>query len=435
MKKIHIFLTIFISLFVFSQKTKTNVVPLSKPNGYVINIKTNKIEGKTIKLSIYNGNYKQTHRIDSVTVKNNAETVSFKQKQKIISAIYQIAITGKSGKSDIFIDNGDTIDFTLNGESAENITTNHPLNKTFLEFQKMPVSEQKNIVLTKLQSKFPQNIALKYFTFFELRKSLKKSAETDGITFRKNLLKDIDFNNKTIQLLPNVYSFLNNYFSALPINNENYKSGVDLLLANQNCENINFKFYVDWIYRNLELHQSQNINETAQYVFNQYVNNKTCIEKQKPFYDAMLKKLSSFTKLPVGSTLPDFEAKKINDDIFKFSDFKLEKVNIVMFYDPSCEHCKTEVPKVGKEIEELEKETNLKVGKLAILNGNSSLWKDFVEKNNIKNWENVTYKNGDAKTQENLDAYSNPKFYILNKEGKIIMKNYGYSFIRTQLLK
>lgn len=50
-------------------------------------------------------------------------------------------------------------------------------------------------------------------------------------------------------------------------------------------------------------------------------------------------------------------------------------------------------------------------------------WKDFVDKNNLKDWENVTYKDGDTKTQENLDAFANPKYYILDKEGKIILKN------------
>ena len=72
---------------------------------------------------------------------------------------------------------------------------------------------------------------------------------------------------------------------------------------------------------------------------------------------------------------------------------------------------------------------------MAVLNGNPSLWKDFVDKNNLKDWENVTYKDGDTKTKENLDAFANPKYYILDKEGKIILKTYGYSFVRSQLLK
>lgn len=435
MKKILSFLTIFTSVFLFSQKPTVKTQPTTKSDGYTINIKTENLAGEKIKLSIYSGNYKKVFRLDSITIKSNSETISFKQKQRIISVIYQIVISGKPEKCDILVSNGNVLNFALNGDNASGLTTNDVLNKSFIEYQKMPISEQKNIALKALQAKFPQNNTLKIFTLFELRKSLKKTNDEDGVAFRKSLLKGIDLNDKAVQLMPNAYAFLNNFFSAMPIDNENYKSGVDILLANQNCNNNNFKFYVDWIFKNLELHQTQNINDAAQYVFNQYINNKTCIDKQKTFYDATFKKLSSFTKLPVGTVLPEFEMKKMNGDTYRFSDFKKEKVNIVMFYDPLCEHCQTEVPKITKEIEELEKETNQKVGKLAVLNGNSSLWKDFVDKNNLKDWENVTYKDGDTKTQENLDAFSNPKFYILDKNGKIILKTYGYSFVRSQLLK
>lgn len=435
MKKFVFFLTILTSIFLFSQNSATKIVPSTKSDGYIINIKTQNLAGKTIKLSIYSGSYKQAYRIDSVKVKTNSETISFKQKQKIIPVIYQMAISGNPAKSDILVSNGIVLNFALNTDNANELTTNDALNKSFLEYQKMPASEQKNTALKTLQAKFPQNEALKIFTLFELRKTLKKPNNIDGATFRKSLLNGVNLNDKAIQLMPNAYAFLNNFFSALPIDNENYKSGVDLLLNKQNCESPNFKFYVEWIFKNLELHQTQNINDTAQYVFNQYVNTKSCVELQNSFYNSTFKKLSSFTKLPVGAVLPEFEMKKINGETYRFSDFKNEKVNIVMFYDPLCEHCQTEVPKLTKEIEELEKETNQKIGKLAILNGSSTLWKDFVDKNNLKDWVNVTYKEGDTKTQENLDAFANPKFYILDKNGKIILKTYGYSFVRSQLLK
>lgn len=435
MKKFLFFLTILTSIFLFSQNSATKIVPSTKSDGYIINVKTQNLAGKTIKLSIYSGSYKQAYRIDSVKVKTNSETISFKQKQKIIPVIYQMAISGNPAKSDILVSNGIVLNFALNTDNANELTTNDALNKSFLEYQKMPASEQKNTALKTLQAKFPQNEALKIFTLFELRKTLKKPNNIDGATFRKSLLNGVNLNDKAIQLMPNAYAFLNNFFSALPIDNGNYKSGVDLLLNKQNCESPNFKFYVEWIFKNLELHQTQNINDTAQYVFNQYVNTKSCVELQNSFYNSTFKKLSSFTKLPVGAVLPEFEMKKINGETYRFSDFKNEKVNIVMFYDPLCEHCQTEVPKLTKEIEELEKETNLKIGKLAILNGSSTLWKDFVDKNNLKDWVNVTYKEGDTKTQENLDAFANPKFYILDKNGKIILKTYGYSFVRNQLLK
>lgn len=434
MKQVLTFLIILSVVFLYSQKSRVHNLP-KKNDGYSINIKTENLAGKTIKLSIYNGSYKQTYKIDSIIVKTNKENITFKQKQRIIPLIYQIAISGRPEKTDIFVNNGTVLNFVLNADNASQLTANDILNNAFINYQKLPISEEKNIELKKIQSKFPQNEALKIFTLLELRKTFKKPNNVSGLVFRKNLLNDLDLNNKAIQLMPNSYTFLNNFFSALPIDNVNYKAGVDLLLDNQNCNNNNFKFYVEWIFKNLELHQVQNMNETAQYVFNKYVNNKTCVDKQKTFYDFTFNKLSSFTKLPIGSDMPEFEMKKMNNSFFKFSDFKKEKVNVIMFYDPLCEICQKDVPKITKEIEDLEKETNQKIGKIAVLNGNNTLWKGFLEKNNLMNWENVTYKDGDFKTQEYLDAFSNPKYYIIDQNGKIMIKNYSYSFLRNQILK
>ena len=140
MKKILFFLTIFTSVFLFSQKPTVKTQPTTKSDGYTINIKTENLAGKTIKLSIYSGNYKQSYKIDSIKIKTDAETISFKQKQRIIPVIYQMAISGKPAKSDILVSNGNILNFALNGDNANDLTTNDVLNKSFIEYQKMPVS-------------------------------------------------------------------------------------------------------------------------------------------------------------------------------------------------------------------------------------------------------------------------------------------------------
>lgn len=431
----NIFKLILFLCFGFStSQQKTTMKPkMMSQNGYLINVKTKNIAGKTVKISIYNGNYKKVYKIDSAVVKNNEETVILAQKQKILSAIYQISISGKPQKADVLINNGDKITFSVDGDNVENISTENTINKSFLDYQKMPNSSDKILFLQDLQKKYPNHIALQYFTIFELRKSIKKTENITDLNFKKELLKGINLNDKTISLLPNSYTFLNHFFSSGAFGIDNYKSGVDLLLANQSCQNNNFKFYVEWIYKNLELYQTQDISELAQYIFNTYVNNKSCIENQKKFYEEVLHKSSRFVKLPVGSILPDFEAKNINEQDFKFSEFNKEKINILMFYDPNCEHCKTEVPKVASEIIQLEKEAGTKIGKIAILNINSqsNQWKDFVKNNNLDNWTNVTYK--DSNTQKKLDAFENPKFYITDKDGKIIYKLYNLSFLKSKI--
>lgn len=415
----------------FSQQ-KVMIKPVNNVSGYEISIKTENLQEKTIKMSIYSGNYKTVYRIDSVTVKNNSETVFFRQKKNVISAIYQLAISGKSQKRDILVNNGDKINFKLNEIDIEKLQTENALNKSFFEYQKMNIGEEKNQFLVNLQKKYPKLNALKIFTLFETRKSLKIAPNQSVNDFRNQLLKDIDVNDKAIALMPNSYSFLNTYFTSGEINSENYKAGIDSFFKNQKCENNNFKFYVNWIFRNVELLQTKNINDVPDYFFNKYINNKTCIEKDKNFYDASLKKVQTYTKNPVGSTLQNFELQTIDNKEFSLNNFVKEKINLIVFYDPSCEHCKVEIPKITQEISNLEQEKNIKIGKIAVLNTFSKAdWKDFIEKSKLETWTNITYKDGDTKTQAQLDVYSNPSYFIIDEKGKILLKVYSLSFIRN----
>lgn len=436
MKKIFRLLMILSFGMYFSQQ-KTTIKPVVNPLvGYELSIKTENLEGKTIKLSIYSGNYKTVYKIDSAKISKNAENVIFKQKQNVISSIYQLSITGKPHKTDVFVGNGDKINFKLTNENIETISTENLLNKAFFEYQKKQNGEEKTAFLNNLQKKYPQNKALKIFNLFEVRRTAKLANNQSLADFRNLMLKDLDANDKAISLMPNAYSFLNNFFTSGEINSENYKAGIDLFFKNQTCTNNNFKFYTNWIFKNIELLQTRNINDVPDYFFNKYINNNTCITKTKDFYDASLKKSQSYSKNPVGSNLTNFEMQTIEGKPFIFSDFPKEKVNLVVFYDPLCSHCITEIPKITQEISDLEKETQLKVGKIAVLNVLiKNNWEDFVNKNKLEGWTNVTYKDGDTKTQEKLDVFSNPNYFILDKNGKILLKTYNLSVIKSYLIQ
>ena len=116
--------------------------------------------------------------------------------------------------------------------------------KDFFEYQKKQNGEEKTAFLVNLQKKYPQNKALKIFSLFEVRKTTKLTNNQTLADFRNLMLKDIDVDDKAISLMPNAYSFLNNFFTSGEINSENYKAGIDLFFKNQTCTNNNFKFFI-----------------------------------------------------------------------------------------------------------------------------------------------------------------------------------------------
>lgn len=92
---------------------------------------------------------------------------------------------------------------------------------------------------------------------------------------------------------------------------------------------------------------------------------------------------------------------------------------IVYMYDPKCDHCREETPKLRKFYQEWKD----KVEVFAIaLQTNDQEWKEFLEKYAIKDWTNV-YDPTNRSIYAKYWVDITPEMYVLNKERKIIGKN------------
>ena len=53
---------------------------------------------------------------------------------------------------------------------------------------------------------------------------------------------------------------------------------------------------------------------------------------------------------------------------------------VLIFFDPSCEHCKVELPKMDSVIRAIATKTHLNIGKFAVCNdgvANDKIWKEL----------------------------------------------------------
>jgi hypothetical protein len=70
-----------------------------------------------------------------------------------------------------------------------------------------------------------------------------------------------------------------------------------------------------------------------------------------------------------------------NQNLHQFA--KKFNYTVIVFFDPNCDHCKTEVPKMDSTIVLLEKQLLVKIGKYAVCNAPASSkndWIDFINK-------------------------------------------------------
>ena len=105
---------------------------------------------------------------------------------------------------------------------------------------------------------------------------------------------------------------------------------------------------------------------------------------------------------------------------------------ILIFYEPSCGHCKKVIPKLY-DIYEKYKGKNVKVFAL-YTQGKKEEWTEFIEEKKL-DWINVYDPYYISNFRDLYDIYSTPVIYMLDKDKKIVAKRLAIEDIEDFLSK
>ena len=105
----------------------------------------------------------------------------------------------------------------------------------------------------------------------------------------------------------------------------------------------------------------------------------------------------------------------------------------VAFWDPTCSHCKVEIPRVDSFYKAIWSKLNVKVLSVNINFKELTAWKTFIKENKLAGWMhayqteadlNKEIQQGKPTTIRQLyDVFKTPTFYLLDANKKIIAKN------------
>ena len=106
---------------------------------------------------------------------------------------------------------------------------------------------------------------------------------------------------------------------------------------------------------------------------------------------------------------------------------------LVAFWDPTCGHCKVEIPKLDSIYKASWKALNVKVLSVNINPKEITAWKSFIKEHQLEDWQhgyqteddlNKEIREGRPTTIRQLyDVFKTPTFYLLDKDKKIVAKN------------
>jgi thiol-disulfide isomerase/thioredoxin len=99
---------------------------------------------------------------------------------------------------------------------------------------------------------------------------------------------------------------------------------------------------------------------------------------------------------------------------------------VLVFWEPTCSHCKKAIPKLHTIYKNELKDQNVKVLAVCTQFGEDGKekWVDFVNNHQLYDWINA-WNPYDYKYKVVYDIRSTPQIYVLNKDKEIIGKKLG----------
>jgi hypothetical protein len=405
---------------------------------------------------------------DTIRFKNG--TASIKNAKSVIGGIYFLYFPATKQKISFVAKNQDNIILNIDGNDyIQNTTINGVENQYFLKYQQLEKS------LAHFDSTYAKEIASGR-KFGQIQKAAYFKVKTDSLTaFRSNVLKKLkpndvlyihfdalnkldasvpnkknyearksfinqfDLNTPRLFFTPNIKNILVEYFSYYPLQADSMIKGVDTVMSKVMCTNKAYSFVFDYVAKLMKNREIQNNTEGYTYFIKKYVKEGKCAFLEPKQKDQLLQELAQLQTQQLKDTcvniiMPD--TADVKRDLHQFA--KNYNYTVVIFFDPNCDHCKTEVPKMDSTINLLEQQLLVKIGKFAICNAPGSSkndWIDFINKHHLVNNYTHVLLGNDLPVRKAYDAFTNPLFYLIDRDAILLAKKTSPNNLRKELVK
>jgi len=153
----------------------------------------------------------------------------------------------------------------------------------------------------------------------------------------------------------------------------------------------------------------------------------------KMYNQSIKQRLQNLKKVVAGNQFYDFELKDTNGKPRKLSEtVSSSKLTLLIFYSPTCGHCKEKVPEMIPVWEKY-KNKGLKIY-AAGHDAKDEEWKKFITNNASPEWVHVFQPENEPKASD-LYIAETPSFILIDSEGKIVSRIGDLDFVKKEIEK
>lgn len=266
-------------------------------------------------------------------------------------------------------------------------------------------------------------LAMHFKTMDALDNYLPQRSRPD---LRAAFIEQFDLNTPRLLFTPHIHDILNEYLSAFPLISDSLQTGIKNVMKTINCTSKAREYILDYF---ITIMNNRNIQNNTKGIIDlideQIIQSKCKLnnEKKEINYMTLYQKTKELNAHDTALNMELPDTAKTNISLFMFA--KEFDYTVIMFYAPTCEHCKIELPLMDSTISDMEKRYNVKIGRYAVCNesGVSDIvWKNFIYSNHLTTKFVHVMMSTDQKIRTFYDAYSTPQFFLIDKNHKLVAK-------------
>ena len=394
---------------------------------------------------------------------------TIKYTKSIVGGVYYLYFPNSKQKIYFILENKDSLQFELRGAPyLDSVTTNLSKNKILLDYQRLEkaLSTVDTMYSVELQQGKKFSAAQKALFFQEKtdqltsfrQKALKKWKPADALSVyftalnaldshvpsykniagRNELLQQINFANPKLLFTPVMKELVMEYLSYYPKRADSICKGIDLIVARVDCKSKAYPYVMDLFSKLLKNRNIPNNTEGYAYFIEKYVQNAPCkflspADEKKVVAELALIKGLKLNDTCLNMLLPDTLGLVQNlHTVAKDYDY-----TVIAFYDPLCEHCQVEVPKMDSMVSLLERQLKRKIGVYAICNTSETPdldWKRFITEHRLSHQYTHVKIGANISIRNVYDAHSNPVFFLIDRQATMIAKKISPTTLRSILI-
>lgn len=243
--------------------------------------------------------------------------------------------------------------------------------------------------------------------------------------YKAHYWDSVDLSDGRLVRTPILDGRLQKYFTQLVVTHpDSIVVAADELIARTRKDKEMFKYVLWWLTYHYETSPYMGMDAVFVHLVEKYYVPGDAYWLNREQVDKIIARAYSIAPNLIGQQAPPLDLKDTTNTKV-VSLYKTQaKYTVLVFWDPTCGHCKTEIPKLDSAFRASWQQKNVAIIGVKT-EGTQQEWMQFIQQHRLKGWIHAWDPKGQSNYRRLYDVYSTPVVYLLDEKKKIIAKRLG----------